>query len=414
MMAGTPARMMVLVTGCTRIWALSGTCLMQTTMCMVGEGVSELEAVADARLGENVTRLGWVGFNLLAQMADIDPEVLMATHRLGAPDLGEQLAVSHHSARMRCQAKQQAVFDLGQMDNLAPAPHHASDAVDFKVAEMDQRLFLLVFGSAATHQGTDSRQQFRNAEWLGQIVVGAGIERCHLLGLQRACRKNQDGHGGPSPIIPDEFDPVLIWQTEIEHDQAGLAQPQFNAGLAGGTGHRNAVALALQGRGNELPDVPVVLDHQNPHVFAHASASSSATWGGSPIGRRNVKQAPPSLRLSASTRPPCASTIVLTTARPRPTPGMFDSRWPRRNRPKISAPLPSGKPGPRSRTSISSQLFICRADRSIPVPGRLYLAAFSRRLQSARSINTASISIGGSDGMISTLMGCPSSCSRIC
>src|SRR5512139_3530897 len=114
MMAGTPARMMVLVTGCTRIWALSGTCLMQTTMCMVGEGGgSELEAVADARLGENVTRLGWVGFNLLAQMADIDPEVLMAFQRLGAPDLGKQLAVGHHPARMRGQAKQQAVFDLG-------------------------------------------------------------------------------------------------------------------------------------------------------------------------------------------------------------------------------------------------------------------------------------------------------------
>src|SRR5512139_1618560 len=113
MMAGTPARMMVLVTGCTRTWALSGTCLMQTTMCMVGEGVSGLEAVADARLGENVTRLGRVGFDLLAQMADIDPEVLMAFHRLGAPDLGKQLAVGHHPARMRGQAKQQAVFDLG-------------------------------------------------------------------------------------------------------------------------------------------------------------------------------------------------------------------------------------------------------------------------------------------------------------
>jgi hypothetical protein len=34
MIVGTPWRMMVLVTGCTRICALSGTCLMQTTICM--------------------------------------------------------------------------------------------------------------------------------------------------------------------------------------------------------------------------------------------------------------------------------------------------------------------------------------------------------------------------------------------
>ena len=34
MMVGTPWRMIVLVTGWTRICAESGTCLMQTTMCM--------------------------------------------------------------------------------------------------------------------------------------------------------------------------------------------------------------------------------------------------------------------------------------------------------------------------------------------------------------------------------------------
>ena len=34
MIVGTPCRMIVLVTGWTRIWAESGTCLMQTTKCM--------------------------------------------------------------------------------------------------------------------------------------------------------------------------------------------------------------------------------------------------------------------------------------------------------------------------------------------------------------------------------------------
>jgi hypothetical protein len=39
MMVGTPCRMIVFVTGCTRICALSGTCLMQTRMWSAPGGV---------------------------------------------------------------------------------------------------------------------------------------------------------------------------------------------------------------------------------------------------------------------------------------------------------------------------------------------------------------------------------------
>jgi hypothetical protein len=40
MIVGTPWRMIVLVTGCTRICAESGTCLMQTTKCMEVSGAA--------------------------------------------------------------------------------------------------------------------------------------------------------------------------------------------------------------------------------------------------------------------------------------------------------------------------------------------------------------------------------------
>src|SRR6185369_10793728 len=42
MIAGTPWRMIVLVTGCTRICAESGTCLIQTTLCMAAPVLSGL------------------------------------------------------------------------------------------------------------------------------------------------------------------------------------------------------------------------------------------------------------------------------------------------------------------------------------------------------------------------------------
>ena len=48
MIVGTPCRMIVLVTGWTRICAESGTCLMQTTICIFGSEASVLASSEQA------------------------------------------------------------------------------------------------------------------------------------------------------------------------------------------------------------------------------------------------------------------------------------------------------------------------------------------------------------------------------
>ena len=62
----------------------------------------------------------------------------------------------------------------------------------------------------------------------------------------------------------------------------------------------------------------------------------------------NVKRAPPAGRFAAKMLPPCASTIARLIARPRPTPGVADSRAPRVNFSKIASSWPVGMPGPSS------------------------------------------------------------------
>src|SRR5512135_1543085 len=119
--------MMVLVAGCTRIWALSGTCLMHTTLCMaftpdtsssdamVGGApitpckkagrrrknfvnASGDEAVADAGFRQQVRRLGGVGLQLLAQAGDVDAQVVAVLGVARPPHLAHQVLVRHHLA----------------------------------------------------------------------------------------------------------------------------------------------------------------------------------------------------------------------------------------------------------------------------------------------------------------------------
>src|SRR5215216_441154 len=57
-----------------------------------------VEAVADPRLGEDVTWRGGLRLDLLAQLADEDAEVFGLFHRLSTPDGGEQGVVCQHLA----------------------------------------------------------------------------------------------------------------------------------------------------------------------------------------------------------------------------------------------------------------------------------------------------------------------------
>ena len=112
-----------------------------------------------------------------------------------------------------------------------------------------------------------------------------------------------------------------------------------------------------------------------------------------------MNSAPPCAPSAAAIVPPCAWTIALQMARPRPTPGVADSAWPRVNlsnracaRPRIDG----GSPGPWSRTATTRAASVACA--AITIGGAPYFAAFSSRLTSTRSISTASNSTSGRSG----------------
>src|SRR5215831_9854334 len=72
---------------------------------------------------------------------------------------------------------------------------------------------------SAAHAG----EQLLHAERLGDIVVGAEIERLHFAGLVAAARQHYDRH----PLIAraqhsQQFEPLDVGESEIEDDQIGI------------------------------------------------------------------------------------------------------------------------------------------------------------------------------------------------
>ena len=76
------------------------------------------QPVADADLGQQVARPRRIGFDLAAQRAHVDAQVLRRFDMRRAPHLAQQLAMRQHLAAVARERGQQLVFDRRQMDVL--------------------------------------------------------------------------------------------------------------------------------------------------------------------------------------------------------------------------------------------------------------------------------------------------------
>jgi hypothetical protein len=122
---------------------------------------------------------------------------------------------------------------------------------------------LLGLGRAAPQQGPDAGQQLGEAERLGDVVVGAGVQahdRVHLVGARG---QDEDRHGVPlGAQPPGHLQAVHAGQPEVEHTQIDAA---LDAGIQRGgavLAYLNLVPLPAQGAGQGFRDGRVVLGEQ--------------------------------------------------------------------------------------------------------------------------------------------------------
>src|SRR5215813_4646123 len=150
---------------------------------------SELARIGQReQIAQAAYRLDHVDAELLADAADEDLDGVGVTIEVLIVEVLNELRARHHAAGMMHQIGQQAVFVRGELDRVAVDRHTPGAGVEPNRAAVE--LALGVTGRPA-QQGAHARKHLLEMEWLGDIVVGAGVETLHLsLQRSRAVRIN--------------------------------------------------------------------------------------------------------------------------------------------------------------------------------------------------------------------------------
>ncbi len=113
---------------------------------------------------------------------------------------------------------------------------------------------------AIAHQRTQAGHQLLDAERLGHVVVGAGVERFHLFLLGVAHGKHQHGHLGPLAQFGQHVVPLAIRQPDVQDHDIGVARRGERQAVGGVRGKQHVVALGTQADIEEFADLRFVID----------------------------------------------------------------------------------------------------------------------------------------------------------
>ena len=153
-----------------------------------------LEAVPHAGLGEEVARPGRLGLELLAQLREVEPQVAGVARVLRSPHARVSSVCCVTSRRgLRTQHLEDLPLGRRQPHRLrAPSRRTRDDASPRSTVTSPNRTTgLLRRAGAAAGERADAGEQLVGRERLGDVVVGARVERVDLVGRVRCGRRRR-------------------------------------------------------------------------------------------------------------------------------------------------------------------------------------------------------------------------------
>src|SRR5579885_2128409 len=99
---------------------------------MQASGGLEFQAVADARLVDEPSRSRGIGFELVAKLVHVNPEIIPLLDVGRAPDLVQKLALGDDLAGVLREEAEQLVLRRREMDFTALHEHETFDEVDLE------------------------------------------------------------------------------------------------------------------------------------------------------------------------------------------------------------------------------------------------------------------------------------------
>jgi hypothetical protein len=119
----------------------------------------------------------------------------------------------------------------------------------------------------AAVKSADAGQQYREGEWLGEIVVGTGIQTLDNVGNGIACGKHQDR--SVLPVLtepPGNLEPVHPRKHDVEKEQIeGAALSQLQGGAAIGR-QAHGVTFLFKSPPEDLRDIFFIFNDENFHL----------------------------------------------------------------------------------------------------------------------------------------------------
>src|SRR3984957_11823439 len=281
------------------------------------------------------------------QPPDVDPDVLGLGLVPPAPDPAQQMGPRQQLAPVQRELPQQRELGRREVHLLAPQPHHLARQVDLDLADLDHRrrgLDRPLGRPGPAERGQDAREQLLDAERLGHVVVGAHVERGHLVPLAAPGRHHDDRDRGMLADLPAELEPVDLGQHQVEQHHVRLLGLQHRQRLGAVGRHQRVEPAHGQVRPDQVDDVRVVLDDEHPGrrgELGHLNHEGFST------GRVIRKDVPQSAGCS-SILPRCAATIPAAMDSTSPAPARALGR--RTTRPPPARAW-AGRPTPAASTS---------------------------------------------------------------
>jgi hypothetical protein len=221
------------------------------------------EAVADPGLGFDVA--GAVGgIEFLAELGDEDAEVFGLIFAGGAPDLAEKEFVGEDAVGTVHEKQEEIEFFGSEVDLGAAHADSAAGRVDVEVADGDFGGCGLFVGGF-TKVGADAGEEFGHAEGLGDVVVGALVERGDLHGFLLADGEDDDGGFSNAADGAGELDAAHFRHGEVGDDEVGRDGAEELEGFEAVICYGDFVAAALEGGAEDAGDLALVVDDEDTH-----------------------------------------------------------------------------------------------------------------------------------------------------
>ena len=233
--------------------------------------------------------VGVRGGELLAQLAQVDVDVvILAAVRL-APDRPEQPAAGHEPTRLFEEDGEDLVLARPELDLPAGDPDLVGQRVELDRAVPDHAGLLGGRARGAPQRNPDPGMELGHPERLRDVVVGAAFERLDLGRLLAARRQDDDRGQGIATDARDDDQPVPIREPEVEQDDVRPARLPAPEGLGRVGRLDDPVVVQPQVPGDLVPRRLVVLDEEDGRARPRPRRGSCVALP-APTGRRCRRQ----------------------------------------------------------------------------------------------------------------------------